>query len=63
VLAAEGIYAGLKAGSDDLSSYEQAVGDSAIGKDLYQERNTRQPFQGGRLTTPESGDGPLYQNT
>jgi electron-transferring-flavoprotein dehydrogenase len=49
MLAAEAIYAGLKAGSDDFSAYEQAVEDSIIGKDLYEQRNTRQPFQKGLL--------------
>jgi len=47
MLAAEAIYAGLRAGSDDFSGYERAVEDSFIKKDLYQERNTRQPFQKG----------------
>jgi len=49
MLAAEAIYAGLRAGSDDFSGYEQAVEDSFIKKDLYQERNTRQPFQKGLI--------------
>ncbi|HEY7949932.1 MAG TPA: electron-transfer flavoprotein:ubiquinone oxidoreductase [Solirubrobacterales bacterium] len=49
MLAAEQIYAALKAGSDDLSGYEQAVEDSIIRKDLYEQRNTRQPFQKGLL--------------
>ncbi len=49
MLAAEAIYAGLKAGENDFSSYEGAVEDSIIGKDLYQERNTRQPFQKGLI--------------
>jgi len=48
-LAAEAIYASLKAGTDDLSAYEDAVADSIIGKDLYKQRNARQPFQKGLL--------------
>ena len=47
ILAAEAIYAALKRGSTDLSSYEQAVEDSSIGKELYTVRNTRQPFSKG----------------
>ena len=47
MLAAEAIYTGLKADSNDFSGYERAVEDSFIKKDLYQERNTRQPFQKG----------------
>jgi electron-transferring-flavoprotein dehydrogenase len=49
MLAAEAIYASLKAGTDDLSAYEEAVADSIIGKDLYKQRNARQPFQKGLL--------------
>ena len=45
-LAAEAIYASLKTGTG-LESYEQAVEDSSIGKELYEVRNTRQPFQKG----------------
>jgi electron-transferring-flavoprotein dehydrogenase len=45
-LAAEAIYASLKSGSS-LESYEQAIEDSLTGKELYQVRNTRQPFQKG----------------
>jgi electron-transferring-flavoprotein dehydrogenase len=45
-LAAEAIYRSLKDGSS-LESYEQAVEDSSIGQELYQVRNTRQPFQKG----------------
>src|SRR5438874_7159260 len=48
-LAAEAIYAGLKSGSADYSSYEQAIEDSQVGKELYEVRNTRQPFQKGFL--------------
>ncbi|HEV2058369.1 MAG TPA: electron-transfer flavoprotein:ubiquinone oxidoreductase [Solirubrobacteraceae bacterium] len=50
-LAAEAIYAALKRGETvpSLESYEQAVNDSLIGKELYEVRNTRQPFQKGFL--------------
>ena len=49
MLAAEAIYAALKAESDDFSAYEEAIADSIVGKDLYEQRNTRQPFQKGLL--------------
>jgi electron-transferring-flavoprotein dehydrogenase len=45
-LAAEAIYASLKRG-ESLSAYEQAIEDSSVGKELWQVRNTRQPFQKG----------------
>jgi electron-transferring-flavoprotein dehydrogenase len=50
-LAAEAIYASLKRGDAvaSLDSYEAAVNDSLIGKELYEVRNTRQPFQKGFL--------------
>ena len=48
-LAGEAIYAALKRGDTNLESYEQAVNDSSIGKELYEVRNTRQPFQKGFL--------------
>ena len=44
MLAAETIYGSLKSG-ESLESYEQAVDESSIGKELYQVRNTRQAFQ------------------
>jgi electron-transferring-flavoprotein dehydrogenase len=47
ILAAEAIYASLKNSSSDFSAYEQAVEDSSIGKELWQVRNGRQPFQLG----------------
>jgi electron-transferring-flavoprotein dehydrogenase len=47
MLAAEQIYAALKVGSNDFSGYEAAVEGSIIKKDLYEQRNTRQPFQKG----------------
>src|SRR5437588_5166149 len=46
ILAAEAIYAHLKKGRP-LSDYEEAVENSSIGKELYQVRNTRQPFSKG----------------
>jgi len=49
MLAAEQIYVALKAGGNDFSAYEQAVEESIIRKDLYEQRNTRQPFQKGLL--------------
>ena len=49
MLAAESIYRALKAGSADLSSYEKAIEESQIGQELWQVRNTRQPFQKGFL--------------
>ena len=48
-LAAEAIYAALKRGDTDLSSYEDAVDESSIDTELYEVRNTRQPFQKGFL--------------
>jgi electron-transferring-flavoprotein dehydrogenase len=45
-LAAEAIYKSLKNG-ESLESYEQAIEDSSVGQELYQVRNTRQPFQKG----------------
>jgi electron-transferring-flavoprotein dehydrogenase len=49
MLAADAIYAALKRGDADLSSYQQAADDSSIGKELFAVRNTRQPFQKGFL--------------
>ncbi|MBA2630285.1 MAG: 4Fe-4S dicluster domain-containing protein [Thermoleophilaceae bacterium] len=48
-LAAEQIYRSLKADSTDFSAYEEAVEESLIGKELYEQRNTRQPFQMGLI--------------
>ena len=47
-LAAEAIYTSLK-GSQPLAAYEDAVENSTIGRELWQVRNTRQPFQRGFL--------------
>ncbi len=48
-LAGEAIYAALKRGDSSLESYETAVDESAIGEELYEVRNTRQPFRKGFL--------------
>jgi electron-transferring-flavoprotein dehydrogenase len=56
MLAAESIYAGLRRGDSDFTSYEQAIDESFIGQELYKQRNTRQPFQKGLLK-----GGPLVQ--
>ncbi len=48
-LAAESIYAALVRGETSFESYEQTIEDSSVGKELYQVRNTRQPFQRGFL--------------
>ncbi len=45
-LAGEAIYAHLKRG-EPLTAYEEAVEKSTIGRELWQVRNTRQPFQRG----------------
>jgi electron-transferring-flavoprotein dehydrogenase len=55
ILAADAIYAHLKSG-EPLDAYETAVEQSSIGSELYQVRNTRQPFQKGMLR-----GGPLVQ--
>jgi electron-transferring-flavoprotein dehydrogenase len=49
MLAAEAIYGALKRGETSYESYERAVEDSQIGKELWEVRNTRQPFQRGFL--------------
>jgi electron-transferring-flavoprotein dehydrogenase len=49
ILAAESIYAALRRGESSFESYEQAVEDSIIGKDLWEQRNTRQPFSKGLI--------------
>ncbi|HYM44697.1 MAG TPA: electron-transfer flavoprotein:ubiquinone oxidoreductase [Solirubrobacteraceae bacterium] len=49
MLAAESIYAALRRGESSFESYEQAVEESIIGKDLWEQRNTRQPFQMGLI--------------
>jgi electron-transferring-flavoprotein dehydrogenase len=47
-LAAEAIYNNLKYGTP-LDKYEKAIADSSTGKELWEVRNTRQPFQKGFL--------------
>src|SRR5438309_6335413 len=55
ILAGEAIYNSLQRG-ESLEAYEQAVEESSIGQELYQVRNTRQPFQKGFLKgAPLSG--------
>jgi electron-transferring-flavoprotein dehydrogenase len=49
MLAAESIYAALKRGDSSFEDYESVVENSFIGKDLWEQRNTRQPFQKGLL--------------
>ncbi len=48
-LAAEAIFRGLKNGETSFESYEYAIEDSLTGRELYQVRNLRQPFQKGFL--------------
>jgi electron-transferring-flavoprotein dehydrogenase len=48
VLAAEAVYASVRDGAP-LSAYGDAIERSAIGRELYQVRNARQPFQKGFL--------------
>jgi electron-transferring-flavoprotein dehydrogenase len=47
IRAAEAIYKSLKDGSNDFSSYEEAIEESVTGKELWEVRNTRQPFSKG----------------
>ena len=49
MLAAESIYAALRRGQSSFEAYEQAVEDSIIGKELWEQRNTRQPFAKGLI--------------
>jgi electron-transferring-flavoprotein dehydrogenase len=56
MLAAESIYAALARGSHDLSSYEDAIEHSSVGKELWEVRNARQPLQKGLIMgAPLSG--------
>ena len=48
-LAAEAIYRGLKRGETSFESYEYVIEDSVTGRELYEVRNLRQPFQKGFL--------------
>ena len=45
-LAGEAIYEHLKHGTP-LEQYETAIANSSVGKELWEVRNTRQPFQKG----------------
>jgi electron-transferring-flavoprotein dehydrogenase len=47
ILAAEAIYEGLKRDQSSFPAYEEAIEQSSVGKELYEVRNTRQPFQKG----------------
>ena len=47
MLAAESIYAALMRGSATCPTTSRRSRDSSIGNELYQVRNTRQPFQKG----------------
>ena len=47
-LAGEAIYEHLKHGTP-LEQYESAIANSTVGKELWEVRNTRQPFQKGFL--------------
>jgi electron-transferring-flavoprotein dehydrogenase len=49
MLAAESIYASLRLGASSFEAYEQALEDSQTADELYEVRNTRQPFQKGFL--------------
>src|ERR1700740_355861 len=49
MLAAESIYAALKRGETSFQSYEQAVDESSIGRELWEVRTARQPLQKGLL--------------
>ncbi len=49
MLAAEAIYAALARGESSFEAYEEAVEESIIGKDLWEQRNTRQPFSKGLI--------------
>src|SRR4051812_40262927 len=47
ILAAEAIYAALKRGGSDFSSYEQAGEGSSIGQEVFEGRQTRPPVPRG----------------
>ena len=49
MLAAESIYRALKRGETTFASYAKSIEESSVGKELWQVRNTRQPFQKGFL--------------
>ena len=47
MLAAETIFETLRRGGKSFEGYETAIEESQTGKELYEVRNTRQPFQRG----------------
>jgi electron-transferring-flavoprotein dehydrogenase len=47
MIAAESIYRSLKRGEKSFDGYIDALEQSAVGKDLWEVRNARQPFQKG----------------
>src|SRR5438067_3675187 len=47
MLAADAIYAALARGESSFASYEQAIEDSSVGRELWEVRNARQPLQKG----------------
>jgi electron-transferring-flavoprotein dehydrogenase len=47
IYAAEAIFAALKRDSVNLEAYDERVRKSAIGNDLFESRNMRQPFSKG----------------
>jgi electron-transferring-flavoprotein dehydrogenase len=47
ILAADAIYEAVKSGASSFDAYDEMVEQSSIGKELYQVRNARQPFQKG----------------
>ncbi|HWG09659.1 MAG TPA: electron-transfer flavoprotein:ubiquinone oxidoreductase [Solirubrobacteraceae bacterium] len=49
MLAAESIYAAIARGESSFESYEQAIEDSSVGRELWEVRNARQPLQKGLL--------------
>ena len=49
MLAAETIHAALARGETSFQSYERAVEESSIGRELWEVRNARQPLQKGLL--------------
>jgi electron-transferring-flavoprotein dehydrogenase len=56
MLAAEAIHAALRRGEPSFETYEEAIEESQVGKELYEVRNARQPFQKGFLVgTPLAG--------
>ncbi|MDW5596647.1 electron-transfer flavoprotein:ubiquinone oxidoreductase [Conexibacter stalactiti] len=48
-IAGEVIFDALKRGDDSIEVYEEKIENSVTGRELYEVRNTRQPFQKGFL--------------